>query len=229
MGLRGRIAGFWRRTRAPFPLRLPAQRASSVFGFDRGTPVDRWYVERFLAAHGDCLRGDALEFGDATYLRRFGASGCRHHVLHARPGNPLATLVGDLETGSGLPDNAFDAIIATQVLPFLYHTAPAAANLARMLRPGGVALLSVCGISPISRYDEERWGDYWRFTPRSFRRLLDDAFPGGVREVTAWGNVQVASGFLYGMAAEEFSTDELLAQDGDFPLVMTARVEKALT
>jgi glycosyltransferase involved in cell wall biosynthesis len=43
------------------------------FGFDRGTPVDRYYVEGFLARHASDIRGRVLEIGDASYSRRFGA------------------------------------------------------------------------------------------------------------------------------------------------------------
>ena len=45
---------------------------SRVFGLDRGLPVDRWYIERFLEHHADDIRGVVLEFGDDRYTRRFG-------------------------------------------------------------------------------------------------------------------------------------------------------------
>ena len=45
---------------------------SQKFGFDRGTPVDRYYIEVFLAAYSRDIRGRALEVGDASYCRKFG-------------------------------------------------------------------------------------------------------------------------------------------------------------
>src|SRR3990170_7811785 len=37
---------------------------SREFGFDRGLPVDRHYIERFLSAHSSDIRGRVLEIGD---------------------------------------------------------------------------------------------------------------------------------------------------------------------
>ena len=47
---------------------------SQCFGFDRGLPVDRYYIERFLARHASEIVGRVLEIGDDTYTRRFGGS-----------------------------------------------------------------------------------------------------------------------------------------------------------
>ena len=45
---------------------------STSFGCDRGTPIDRYYIEKFLAAQADLIRGRVLEVGEDTYSRRFG-------------------------------------------------------------------------------------------------------------------------------------------------------------
>src|SRR3954466_14293166 len=46
---------------------------STEFGFDRGTPIDRYYIEAFLAANAGDVRGRVLEIGDDSYSRQFGA------------------------------------------------------------------------------------------------------------------------------------------------------------
>lgn len=200
---------------------------SRTFGLDRGTPIDRWYIERFLAEHQELIRGSVLEVGDATYTRRFGATRVTaSHVLHAEAGNPAATVVGDLATGAGLPTAAYDAVILTQVLPFIYDLHGVVRTLHRCLRPGGVALLTVSGICQISRYDMDRWGDFWRFTDRSLARLLGEAFPADVVTVSTYGNVRVASSFLYGLASEELEVAELLHNDPDYQVMITAVVVK---
>jgi len=46
---------------------------SDAFGTDRGLPIDRHYIERFLGAHAPDVRGRVLEIGEDLYTRRFGA------------------------------------------------------------------------------------------------------------------------------------------------------------
>ena len=40
---------------------------SNDFGYDRGTPVDRYYIERFLAQHRSDVRGRVLEVKEPIY------------------------------------------------------------------------------------------------------------------------------------------------------------------
>jgi glycosyltransferase involved in cell wall biosynthesis/SAM-dependent methyltransferase len=199
---------------------------SPFFGFDRGQPVDRYYIERFLHDHGTDIRGRVLEVGDREYTERFGAGVTRSDVLHARPGNPDATLVGDLCTGEGIPEEAFDCIILTQVLPFVWDVPAALATAGRALKPGGVLLVTVPGISQISRYDADRWGDYWRFTSQSMRRLVAAAFPSGQVELTLYGNALSATAFLHGIAAHELRPRELADRHPDYEVVIAARAVK---
>ncbi len=204
------------------------QPLSRTFGLDRGTPIDRYYIENFLARHAADVRGRVLEVGDATYTRRFGGDRVtRADVLHATAGNRHATLVGDLASGTGVPDAAFDCIVLTQVLPFLFDVAAAVRTCARALRPGGVVLATVPGISQVSRYDMQRWGDYWRFTDLSARRLFTDAFgDGGSVDVSVHGNVRVATAFLQGMSLEEMAGPDLDAVDPDYQVTITVRAAR---
>ena len=200
---------------------------SRTFGQDRGTPVDRWYIERFLAAHAADVRGRVLEVAEPTYTRRFGGDRVtRSDVLHAAPGNPEATLVGDLTTGEGLPEEAFDCFICTQTLHIVYDVRAAIKGARRVLRPGGVLLATVPGISQISREDRRVFGDWWRFTKDSATRLFAEAFGAEQVEVTAHGNVLVAAAFLYGFAADELDEAQLRHRDPDFDFLMTVRARR---
>jgi len=191
------------------------------FGLSRGTPVDRFYVERFLAEHRSSIRGHVLEVGDARYTSKFGGSKVTaSSVLHAVGGKPGANIVGDLT--KGLPGYAetFDCLILTQVLPFLFDVQAASRTIRSVCRAGGTALLTVSGISQISRYDMDRWGDYWRFTELSAKRLFSDAFGADNVEVISYGNVLAAVALLHGIAAEELTEDELLSIDPDYPAII---------
>ena len=200
---------------------------SRTFGLDRGQCIDRFYIERFLASHARDIRGAVLEIGDDGYARRFG----REHlvtcdVLHVEAGHPGATIVADLAHADGMASDAFDCIIVTQTLQFIYGVQAAVETLHRLLKPGGVLLATVPGISQISRFDMDRWGEYWRFTTLSTRRLLEDVFPPANVSVEAQGNVLAAVAFLHGLAAEELRLDELDYHDADYQLLIAARAVK---
>jgi SAM-dependent methyltransferase len=197
---------------------------SRTFGFERGKPVDRWYIERFLAAHAADVRGRVLEVAESTYTGWYGGGDVRRgDVLHAAPGNPEATIVGDLTTGEGIPAAAFDCFVMTQTLPFVYGVADAVRGAHRLLKPGGVVLATVPGMSQVSREDQRDWGDWWRFTSQGARRLFADVFGEDGVEVRAHGNVLTACAFLYGLAAEELTEAQLAFDDRDYELLITVR------
>lgn len=196
---------------------------SRTFGFDRGRPIDRFYIERFLAEHAADIRGHVLEVAEPTYTRRFGTAVTQSDVLHAAPGNPEATIVGDLVSGAGIPAATFDCVVLTQTLPFIYEARRAVEGVRRALKPGGVVLATVPGISQFSREDRREWGDYWRFTSDSLQAILADTFGTANVEVEAHGNVFVAAAFLYGLATEDLSDDELQTRDEDFDFLICGR------
>src|SRR5215207_7533889 len=122
IGARGREAA--RRARWSVRRRMGYRRrlvpASRCFGFDRGTPIDRHYIESFLARHAEDVRGRVLEVGDDGYTRRFGGAVRSVDIVDIDAGNPRATLVGDLADPATLPREAFDCIICTQTLMLMY-------------------------------------------------------------------------------------------------------------
>jgi len=201
---------------------------SRKWGKDRGgLPVDRYYIERFLERHAPDVRGQVLEVQDARYTRRFGGDRVtRSDVLHAVPGNVEATIVADLVSAPHIESDRFDCIILTQVLPFIEDVPSAVQTICRILRPRGVVLATVPGISQIVRHDMDRWGDYWRFTTLSARRLFQRVFPPEAVEVGSHGNVLTAVAFLHGLVAEELSPAELDYHDRDYELVITVRATK---
>jgi len=89
-----------------------------------------------------------------------------------------------------------------------------------------VVLASFTGISQISRYDMDRWGDYWRFTTASARRLFEECWPKDQVTVTARGNALLAVAYLHGLTTDELRPEDLETQDDDFQLVITVRAVK---
>jgi glycosyltransferase involved in cell wall biosynthesis/SAM-dependent methyltransferase len=199
---------------------------SRTFGFDRGLPIDRYYIERFLSVHAADIRGDVLEIGDDTYTRRFGADRvAKSEVLHVSEGNPKATIVGDLTSAAHIPADSFDCVILTQTLHLIYDARGALQTLHRILKPGGVLLATFPGISQIS---DERWREswHWAFTQLSARRMFEEVFPAANVSVEVAGNVLAAIAFLHGLAAEELRQDELDYRDAHYQVSILVRAVK---
>ena len=200
---------------------------STDFGYDRGGPVDRYYIENFLKQESGSIRGNVLEIGDNEYTMMFGARKVtKSDILHVDDTNPKATLVGDLSDAPHLPDNRFDCIILTQTLHLIYDFKGALQTCHRILKPGGVLLLTSPGLSPI---DQGAWNEtwYWSFTDRALQRVTEETFPGGQVEVNAHGNVYAATAFLYGMGLPEVQKEKLDRQDPQFQVIITVKATKA--
>jgi LmbE family N-acetylglucosaminyl deacetylase/SAM-dependent methyltransferase len=199
---------------------------SRNWGFDRGRPVDRYYIERFLAEHSGDIRGRALEIVDDEYIRSMGSGVTRTDILHLAPGDPRATIVADLSVGHEIPSDTFDCIVLTQTLHLIYEVRQAIATVHRILKPGGVVLATMPGIRQVSRPDMDRWGDHWRFTSRSAKTLFAEAFGEDGVEVETYGNVLAATALLYGLADRELARHELEAWDPDYELLIGVRAAK---
>ena len=200
---------------------------SRNFGYDRGTPIDRGYVEDFLGRHAADIRGRVLEVGDDAYTRAFGGERVTQaEVLHVDPDAPKATYVADLAVGDGLPSDAFDCVVLTQTLHLVFDMPAAIATLHRILRPGGVLLLTVPGVSSV---DAGEWGGtwYWSLTGASLRRLLGLRFAANEVNVTTYGNVLTAIAFLHGLAADELRPAEYAVADPQYPVIVAGRAVKS--
>jgi SAM-dependent methyltransferase len=199
------------------------------FGYSRGTPIDRFYIERFLQQHASDIAGRALEVGDDAYCRRFGSKRItRQDVLHISADNPAATIVGDLAQPGTLPLDAFDVLVLTQTLHLVFDMRAAVVEMQRCLKPGGVVLLTVPGIS---RIDRGQWGGehwFWSLTAASASRLFGEVFGAAHVQVESHGNVYAATAFLQGLALEEVDRAKLETRDACFPVTITVRARKRI-
>jgi SAM-dependent methyltransferase len=219
----------WRRTRGRrMPVEWGGLRRTEPFsrnwGEERGHPVDRVYIERFLEAHVADIRGDVLEIEGPLYTTRYGGDRVTSaHVLDLDADNPKATIIGDLGSPDTLAAESLDCVVLTQTLQFVGAAGQAIENVYRALKPGGVLLLTVPGISQLER----QWDDLWRWTPLGLRRFLDNVLPAEAeRAFEEHGNVLTSIAFLFGLAAEDLSSGEYDVDDPMYPLVICARVRK---
>lgn len=199
---------------------------STNWGYDRGTPIDRHYIEGFLARHASDVRGRVLEVQEDDYSRRFGGERVTHQdILNVDASNPRATILGDLASPITLPEGQFDCILLTQTLHLVFDMAAAIANIHRALRPGGVLLITVPGITPLDRVEFlHSW--YWSLTGPALQRLLSGPFSPEKVAVEAHGNLYAASAFLHAAAVEEVSTRKLDKPDPTYPVTVAARAVK---
>ncbi len=200
---------------------------SRDWGGDRGKPIDRYYIETFLAQQAVDIKGIVLEVGDSTYTHAFGRQNVlKSEVVHAAEGNPLADYVADFADAPHLPSNRFDCIICTQTLHLLPNIEDGIATLYRILKPGGVLLVTVPGISQIYRDEDGLWTDFWRFTRYSADWLFKNRFPESGVVTRSYGNVLAATSFLQGIATEELTQAELDTSDDYYHMLISVRAEK---
>jgi hypothetical protein len=203
---------------------------SDQFGFDRGMPLDRYYIENFLKKYSERIAGKVLEVADSRYSKKFGRNVVSFQTLHAdldrkREGTTEGMIIGDLSKPETLPAGVADCFICTQTFNFILEVEKALQGAAKLLAPGGVLLATVAGISRISRYDMERWGDYWRFTPLSAQKLFEKYF--SQVQIFSYGNVFVAKAFLDGLAVEDLTEKAWLDEsDPDYPVTIAVFARK---
>ena len=198
--------------------RLPERPLSTRYGQDRGRPIDRVYIERFLAQHAADIRGRGVEIHEPTYLERFGSC-TQIDVLDIDPAATRATIRGDL---SALPPDTFDVFILTQTLQAIPDPLAALRDARAALRPGGVLLATSPGITQIR--PEDVFPDHWHFTAHGLRSLAEQVFSDV--QVAAHGNVRAAAAFLYGMAEAEIDPEVLQVDDPAYELVITLRAQR---
>jgi hypothetical protein len=198
---------------------------SDWYGYDRGTPVDRPYIEAFLAQHAADVRGRVLEVKSDDYARRFGSGRVtRVDVVDVDADNPAATMVADLDQPSVLERGAYDCVVLTQTLQFLTPSV-ALPELYASLAPGGVLLVTTSALTRQETPDTDRW----RLPPAGLRDLLTTCLPAEAEvEVEGRGNAVAAAASLLGMVVQELSPAQLAPVDWRFPVVSLARVRRPL-
>ena len=208
---------------ARLPPMVPLEPLSDRFGFDRGTPLDRRYIEAFLRERRGGIRGSVLEVESDTYTTMFGAGVVTSAVVDIDSANVRATLVADLSEADSLVPETYDCIILTQTLHLLRRPDHCIENCYRALRPAGVLLATAPALSRVSpSYPND---DFWRFTPAGLAELMAPRWPGEF-SVCAFGNLRACVGFLVGEVVEDLPEGVLDDADPRFPLTTAVEATK---
>lgn len=221
----GPVRAFVMRIIAPrsgyFLFPVPKRRLEPIsrkFGYDRGTPVDRFYIERFLDRAEARIRGVCLEVTDNAYTKRYGGNRVTEsHVVDIDRNNKSATVHADLrDMRKEIPDDAFDTVIATHTFGVIDDFEAAIRECARILKPGGTLIATVSSLGVAAEPELA----YWRFTKASARYIFGKHFDRETLEVSTFGNVLSGQAFWVGLAAEELSKEELARTDERYPIVI---------
>ncbi len=205
---------------------MSTEPVSRKFGLERGKAIDRYYIEKFLEKNKNVISGNCVEVDENTYTLRYGEDRIiNSFILHVNGWGENA-IKGNLETGEGILENQYDCAIITQTLMFIFDIRKAAENIYKMLKWGGYALITVAGISQISRYDAELWGSYYGFHEHAMIHLFEPVFGRENVKVETYGNVKTAMAFLCGLCQEDLQDGDFDYNDRDYPLIVTISLHK---
>jgi SAM-dependent methyltransferase len=214
--LRGKPLPRWGNIRRVTPF-------STSFGFDRGTPIDRYYLHRFLDANRSLISGRVLEVQVPSYTKQFGKDVRESHTVDINSAF-RATYTCDLADAAQIPSNYYDCFLVPNTFQHILDLHPALRTMLRVVKPGGTLLASAACLLPLI----SDGGDYWRLSPEGWRLVLEGEWPGCEVLVEGHGNCLAAAAAMYGLAQEELSVAELDARDPRYPVLMTVRCRKPL-
>ena len=187
-----------------------------LFGYMSGTPVDRFLIgkafesERFFESLNQ-PDTQGIEVGDIEYLTTYFKQVKKSKLTFLKD-NPLSfkdklEVAGDLTAPNCEVSNHYDVVIATQVLVFVEDDVQAIRNIKQMMKPNGLLIGSEPLVAPLSIYDDSRWGENRRYSPKSLRALLESEFE--VIEFNVLGNAVSSAALVLGIPMESLDKELL--------------------
>jgi hypothetical protein len=190
---------------------------STSFGSDRGTPVDRYYLHKFLEQNRAYITGDVLEIQMPGYTYQYGHNIRRAHSIDIHP-QVQPTFVCDLaHSESILPSESYDCFLLPNTLCVLYDIEGCLRHALRVIKPGGVILASTASFVPLA----PDYPDYWRLTAAGWMEIAQRVWPNCDVLVESYGNCLAAVAAMLGLALEELTPAELDVFDPHYPVLIT--------
>ena len=203
------------------------------FGFYRGTPLDRYFINNWVNDFLNDLdpknRLKGLEIGGFDYLVPNSKLYISNELV---PQNKFKKYENSLCIDLNKPikkklniNEKFDFIIFTQVLHVLKNDINGLEIIKNLLKKDGLIIGSVAGtINPISIYDYERWGCYRGYSDQGLRSLFDTV--GLNCSIKTIGNFGLAYEFLNGSVIEDIDQELLNENDKLFQVLLLFKAYK---
>lgn len=201
---------------------------SNDFGFKRGEPVDRFYIDSFIKKHSHLIRGVCLEFGGSDYTHKYGSIDAEQNIFNysEEPYRKGKIIMGDITKLNTLEEGVYDCIICTNVLNFIFDVNYAILGLKKLIKPCGKIILTTAGVtSHISRYDMNRWGDFWRMTDKSIIKLAEKAGL-NIDMIETYGNPYACTSQLNGLSVQDLEIEKLNNTHQDYQLLVACILSK---
>lgn len=197
---------------------------SEHFGFERGTPVDRYYLDRFLDQHRQLITGRVLEIQKSDYTVRYGRElAATDSVDIVASSNDNLTYLCDLaDCDEVIPDASYDCFLLPNTLCMLRDIEGCLRNALRVVRPGGVILATTAGLMPLTGDVP----DYWHASAAGWRELARKVWPGCDVRIEQHGNCLAAVAAMLGLAFEELDPSELDVNDPRYPVLVTVYCQR---
>jgi SAM-dependent methyltransferase len=201
------------------------QPVSTKYGFDRGKAADRFYIEKFMETHQEYVKGVCGEIEGNHYILKYGANKVtRGEIIDNDAANKKTTILGDLRNLTNVKSNIFDCLIVTQTLNVVNDYEAAIRECYRILKPGGVLLVTMPTISPA-------WNipiNLWRFTAESSEYVFGKYFGKDNVQVTSYGNKLVAESFWIGFAIEDLTKAEFEKSEKNWSVIIGIVAKKII-
>jgi len=202
-------------------------------GRQRGTPIVRYYWDKYLQKHHADIRGTALEIGTTHTIRKLGgiAVTCPEGI-DLSPHSPEVSVVADLSRADHVPSDRYDCFVNQFTMHLIYDAEAALYHSIRLLKPGGVLLINFSCVDyyfprgldmgtgePLFLY---RW-----YTPIQVENLLRSlSLRAEDYTLDVCGNLFTRIAYQMNMPAQELTQRELDFVDPGHPLLICVRVVK---
>lgn len=190
-------------------------------GYSRGTPIDRYYLDKFIREIRTYVAGHTLEIGGIRENQdRYGFTNAVSYQTIDLIQQPGVDIIGDIHDPNLVEHNSLDSIILFNVLEHCERPWVIIENVYNWLRGSG----SVFCMVPNAQRIHGDPKDYWRILPDGMKVLFAKF---STKTFFIYGNPITVIAAMMGVAAEELSSEELNSLNPEYPVATCVFARKS--